>query len=75
MKTAEQWDEIAWRDHVVKYGGTVPFIRAIQADALRHAAQPTIELLSDVVHGPESAWNRWLYRRDEELIRLKSLIQ
>lgn len=43
--------------------------------ALLELLKPTIDLLKDVVHGPEAAWNRWLYRRDEELIRLEGLIQ
>ena len=45
-----------------------------ERDSLRAVLKETLDLLDDVVHGPESAWNYWLCRRDSVRDKIKKVL-
>lgn len=46
-----------------------------EKDDMRQLLHDTLELLNDVVHGPEQAWYRWLGNRDSIRHRIKEILK
>lgn len=63
---------------LAKMSDTMLELRNLIHESARYAAgrenllQEAIQILKDVTHGPEQAWNEWLYRKNKFLEKVES---